>query len=71
LALREEGEILVLADNAGKEIRLPLADIDERAESMLSPMPSNVAELLTEEEFQHLISYLLTQKQEPVKAAAE
>lgn len=51
LALREEGAVLVLADNQGKEIRLPLADIEERAVGSLSPMPANVADLVPEGDF--------------------
>lgn len=65
LVLREEGNVLVLADNQGKEIRLPLSEIQERAVSTLSPMPANVPELMTEEEFYHLAEFLLAQRQKP------
>lgn len=59
LALREEGQILVLIDAQGKEVRVPLDEIDERAVTKLSPMPGNVADLATEAEFVDLLEYLL------------
>jgi putative heme-binding domain-containing protein len=68
LVLREEGAVLVLADNQGKEIRLPLADIEERSIGNLSPMPANVADLVPENDFYHLLAFLLSQRQPP-KAA--
>jgi putative heme-binding domain-containing protein len=61
LALREEGQVLVLADNQGKEVRVRLENILERSVSSLSPMPSNVSEQLEEREFYHLLAFLLTQ----------
>lgn len=63
LLRREEGALLVLVDNKGKEFTVPLADIEERAKSSLSLMPANVAEILTEKEFLDLVSYLLSQRQ--------
>ena len=63
LLLREEGETLVLADSQGKETRVAKSEIDEQRLSNLSPMPANVADLLNEEEFYHLIAFLLEQKQ--------
>ncbi len=64
LALREEGNILVLADAQGKEVRVPLDEIEERVVSPLSVMPANVAELVSEADFVHLIGYLQTQRAE-------
>jgi putative heme-binding domain-containing protein len=61
LALREEGQVLVLADNQGKEVRVRLDDILERSVSSLSPMPANVAEQLGEVEFYQLLAFLLKQ----------
>ena len=61
LVLREEGNVLVLADAQGKEVRLSLDEIDEREVSGLSPMPANVPDLLSEPDFYHLIGYLLSQ----------
>jgi len=62
LALREEGRVLVLADNQGKEIRVALDAIDERSVSGLSPMPGNVVDLISEPDFYRLIGYLLSQR---------
>jgi putative heme-binding domain-containing protein len=62
LALREEGNILVLADAQGKEVRVPLDEIEERVVSQLSVMPSNVADLVSEADFVHLLGYLLEQR---------
>jgi putative heme-binding domain-containing protein len=63
LKLREEGQVLILADPQGKEIRVPLADIDQQETTPLSPMPGNVNELLKPEEFHGLIEFLLQQRQ--------
>jgi putative heme-binding domain-containing protein len=62
LFLREEGNIVVLADGQGKDVRIEKTAIDDRAFSSLSPMPSNFAELMTEPELHHLVAYLLNQK---------
>jgi putative heme-binding domain-containing protein len=62
LMLRVEGEVLVLADGEGKEVRLSTKDIETNRETMLSPMPANFAEVLPEGEMTHLLAYLLDQK---------
>jgi putative heme-binding domain-containing protein len=62
LVLREEGAVLVLADQQGKEIRIQKAVIADRRVQLLSPMPANVADLLSETEFYNLMSYLLAQQ---------
>ncbi|MGD9645335.1 MAG: PVC-type heme-binding CxxCH protein [Pirellulales bacterium] len=67
LALREEGNILVLADNQGKEVRVPLDEIDDRQVNGLSPMPANVADIVSEEDFGHLLAFLLSQRSNPVE----
>jgi putative heme-binding domain-containing protein len=61
LLLAEEGDALVLADAEGKPQRIPAAEVDERATAPLSPMPSNFAERIPEEEFRRLVAYLLSQ----------
>jgi len=61
----EEGEQLVLIDNLGKEVRIAKGDIEERINSTLSLMPANVPEIVTPEDFQHLMAYLLQQKAKP------
>jgi putative heme-binding domain-containing protein len=62
LMLRVEGEVLVVADDQGKEIRVPLKDIGTNRETMLSPMPANFGEIIPEADFHHLMAYLLDQK---------
>jgi len=62
LFLREEGNIVILADKDGKDVRIDKSLIEERAVSPLSPMPSNIVELMSEPESHHLMAYLLTQR---------
>jgi putative heme-binding domain-containing protein len=62
LVLREEGEVVVLADQQGKELLIPKADVADRHVQLLSPMPANVADLLNETEFYNLMSFLLSQQ---------
>jgi putative heme-binding domain-containing protein len=62
LLLREEGAILVLADNQGKEVRIAKDAVEERATSQQSPMPANFAEQIPEAEFYNLLAYLLEQR---------
>ncbi len=68
LVLREEGEIVVLADAQGKEVRVSVAEIDQRSVNSLSLMPGNLAQLIPEPEFVQLVSYLLSQRQAPADA---
>ena len=62
LVLREEGQILVLADDKGKEVRIPKSEIEEKRLSLLSPMPANLVDTIPEKDFHDLIAYLLTQR---------
>jgi hypothetical protein len=55
--------VQVLADNQGKELRIPQAEVSEQAVSPLSPMPSNVPDLISEAEFYDLLAFLLSQRQ--------
>lgn len=63
LVRREEGESLVLADNAGKEFSVLKEEIEERATSPLSLMPANFGEAIPPEQFADLMAYLLSQRQ--------
>lgn len=65
LVLREEGAVLVLADEKGKEVRVDAADVAERKPSVLSPMPANLIEQIPESEFYDLLAFLLEQKTAP------
>ena len=62
LLLREEGEVLVLADAQGKDVRVPKGDVEDRSLSQLSPMPANWNDQIPEAEFPNLLAYLLYQK---------
>ena len=62
LMLRVEGEVLVIADGEGKEVRLPTKDIETNRETMLSPMPANFGDVMPEADFVNLVAYLLDQK---------
>ncbi len=57
---REEGETLVLADSTGKEVRVQKKQVTQRRESDTSLMPENFGELLTADEFNDLMAYLLS-----------
>lgn len=62
LMLRVEGETLVMADDMGKEFRVPTKEIEKNRETMLSPMPANFGDTIPEADFFQLIGYLLDQK---------
>jgi putative heme-binding domain-containing protein len=62
LLLREEGEVLVLADAQGKEVRVPKSGVEERTVSQMSPMPANLVDQIPEADFYNLLAYLLTQR---------
>ncbi len=63
LKLREEGGAVILGDALGKEVRVAMTDIDEQRQTNLSPMPSNFAEQLKEDDLRALLAYLLQQRQ--------
>lgn len=63
LILRKEGAVIVIADAQGRETRLAESDVDEQQASKLSPMPSDVARMLPQAEFDDLLAYLLDQRQ--------
>lgn len=67
LLLKEEGEVLVLADSQGKEMRVAKNEVEERSTSPVSPMPGNFAEQVPEGDFNNLLAYLLTLQSKPDK----
>jgi putative heme-binding domain-containing protein len=60
--LREDGKTLVFNDATGQQVRVPLAEVVERNQSTLSPMPSNVIEQMPEGDYYALMAYLLSLK---------
>ena len=67
LLLREEGQVLVLADSQGKEVRVARNNVEERTLSQLSPMPANLVDQISERDFYHLLAFLLAQRPPSVK----
>jgi putative heme-binding domain-containing protein len=67
LLLKEEGEVLVLADSQGKEIRVEKNEVEERSTSQASPMSGNFSEQIPEGDFNNLLAYLLTLQSKPDK----
>lgn len=62
LVLREEGEVIVLADATGKEQRVSKNQVAERSVTQLSPMPGNLVDQIPEEDFYHLIAFLMKKR---------
>ncbi|MBL8798092.1 MAG: c-type cytochrome [Planctomycetia bacterium] len=62
LVLREEGEVVIVADAMGKEVRVEKKAIEERLVSQMSPMPANLVDQIPEPDFYHLLAYLLNQR---------
>jgi putative heme-binding domain-containing protein len=60
--LREDGKMLAFSDSNGQPVRVPLAEVVERRQSTLSPMPSNVIEQMPERDYYLLLAYLLSLK---------
>jgi putative heme-binding domain-containing protein len=63
LLLNDEGEVVTIVNDQGKEVRIPKSEIEERRLVNLSPMPANIAEQLPEADFHSLMAFLLAQKQ--------
>jgi putative heme-binding domain-containing protein len=65
LLLKKEGQVYVLADAKGKEVRVPKNEVDEKKVSQISPMPADFEKQIPEKEFYDLLAYLLAQKASP------
>jgi putative heme-binding domain-containing protein len=57
---REEGETLVLAEATGKEVSVAKKKVQERKQSESSLMPDNFGDLLSQDDFNHLMAFLLS-----------
>jgi len=64
---REEGEAIVLADGAGKEVSIPTKDVVERRASQTSLMPENFGEVISPQDFNDLMAFLLAHGPKPAK----
>lgn len=65
LPRREEGEIAIVADAAGRELSIAKKEIQTRVESESSLMPANFGELFTSEQMQDLMAFLLSKGAPP------
>jgi putative heme-binding domain-containing protein len=70
LLLKEEGEVLVLADAQGKEVRVSKGEVEERAMAPLSPMPANFAEQIPAADLYNLLEYLAGHKVGPDRSTS-
>ncbi len=59
---RDEGQVIVFADATGQEYQVSKQDIAERTASKVSLMPDQFRNTIPVNEFNSLISYLLSQK---------
>ena len=57
---RTEGQTVVVADSTGKEVSIEKSKIARQVESKLSLMPSNFGEIIPNQDFDDLLSYLLS-----------
>ena len=64
LLLREEGQVLVLVDSLGKEIRVPADEVEERQTAQISPMPADLATQIPKADFNNLLEFLLDHREE-------
>jgi putative membrane-bound dehydrogenase-like protein len=62
LVVEETAAHVVLRDANGKDTKLAVTDIENRAKSAKSIMPDNLASFLTEEELVDVVAYLATLK---------
>jgi putative heme-binding domain-containing protein len=62
---REEGEAIVLADGAGKEVSVPKKEIVERRSSTTSLMPDNFGDVISPPDFNDLMAFLLAHGPKP------
>jgi putative heme-binding domain-containing protein len=65
LVRREEPEVVVLADSTGKEISIAKKQITERKQSESSLMPENFGDLLSPDDFNNLMAFLLSKAGKP------
>ena len=57
---REDGQVLVMADQSGKEFTIPKKDILEQVPSKMTLMPDHFGNVLNQSQFNGLMTYLLS-----------
>jgi len=58
LAVRDDGEEIVLVDSTGREVRVPTMDIEEASRVPISPIPAGLADLLGDDGLLNLLACL-------------
>lgn len=64
---RMDGELTILADQKGEEISIPTDHIELEKTSTVSIMPENWGEIISQNELQDLLGFLLSQNSRPAK----
>ncbi|HVV00760.1 MAG TPA: c-type cytochrome, partial [Verrucomicrobiae bacterium] len=59
---REEGALLVFANSSGKEVSVPKSEITDQRVSKHSLMPDNFGDLISQSDFDDLVTFLLTKQ---------
>lgn len=59
---REEGEVIVFANISGEEFSVPKKDISEQKASKYTIMPDHFGNILSQDDFNSLLTYLLSVK---------
>jgi len=67
LQKREEGQNLIFVDSTGKEQAIAKADVKKRQDSLLSLMPDNFGQVLPPEDFNNLMTFILSKSQKKEK----
>ena len=62
LLLRQEGDVLILADAEGKEVPVPTSTVEDRRVAQLSLMPANWGDAIEPTDFRNLMAYLLSKR---------
>lgn len=65
LLRREEGANWVLAESTGQETSIPKNQVQQSRPSTTSLMPDNFSELLSPDEFTHLLQFLISSPAAP------
>ena len=63
LLLREDGDSVILVDLEGRQTQIALGDIEARRRLLLSPMPTELSKKIAPADFDHLLGYLLSQRE--------
>jgi putative heme-binding domain-containing protein len=70
VVVKEQGPVLVIVDELGEEIQIARQQVETRRESQLSPMPSDFAEQIPPDDFNHLLACIFAvggQEQHPLR----